>query len=412
MEGAVTPEIGAAKPPQAGGSRSEGTSYGVDKTGGSRSAETSFGVEEFLRIVKSRLQKIAQPPPQEDGQQQAKEGDQQKKEDQRRTAQALLNILNGSERPTDSFKTDVEPIKDESSQEAAPAKSENSDSRPEDKTPDEQTPPQKKSELIEYQNPRIKTDEKGKITTITAIYPEENKVVEFSPYDLVRDMALTVGFSPQQADFIGKHLSGQETNLAETARRFGFLTRDDILGIFKIPQTPQERNKVLQNPNLPQWQRQLITAINALPEVPDAGQIIGFLSSAGIPTDKPIEEAIKKIQNYAEELPDEKKSAYEALIIQAQQQLKQLGETEKTLADAIESHYQKLEAGEDISPEATSPIKTLVELEALGKKISEAQKKEILDKVAKLGKTGGTIIALLAILLIVQSSRELSGGRQ
>ncbi len=147
-------------------------------------------------------------------------------------------------------------------------------------------------------------------------------------------MAATLGLPPHQAELINTHLSGREINLTETARGFGFLTREDIFKIFDIPQTSEQRAKAIQNPNLAQWQRNLIADIDRLnlPEVPDAAQITQLFSLAGIPTDKPIQETMKTIQKYAQNLPPEQKTTYEQLINQAQQQLEQLGETKRNFS--------------------------------------------------------------------------------
>lgn len=366
-------------------------------------ASAEIGVDKLLGIVKKRLERITQPPQGENSTQ----PESKEKQEQRNTAQALLNILNGSEIQTASLTTTIKPKEDQPSQgetpqESTPATSESSVS--EDESPKSAEEPQ----LITYQNVRINY-ENG---TITATDPNGQEV-SFSLSQIAIDMAQTLNLPPHQVELIRAHLSGKQINLAETARSFGFLTRDEIFEIFRIPLTPDKRAEALQNPNLPQWQKKLIAGIDALPQVPDAQQIIQVFSLAEIPTDKPLTEVINTIQKYAEKLPPEQKAAYEQLIIQAQQQLEQLGEESVTLAQTIESHYQKLETGENINPQETlQTIETLLNIESVGKNLSQEKRKEILNKALEKWGKGGIIIILLLTFLILRSSQELTGSRQ
>ncbi len=136
--------------------------------------ETFPSVQKFLGIVKTRLERIASQPRQETSQENPQQPE-NKEEERRNTAQALLNILNASEKPTDSFKTTIKPIEDQPSQETKPAPSEDSSQKP---ATDEQAPTQEKPQLVTYTNPRIATDENGHQIIITT--DPQGKEVKFS----------------------------------------------------------------------------------------------------------------------------------------------------------------------------------------------------------------------------------------
>lgn len=355
--------------------------------------------QRFLAIVTGRLERIAQPPL--ENQQQPKSNEQNEQEN---TARALLSILKEESTPMESFTTTLKPTEKPSTQETTSPQQETPQKS--DVAPSEQPQPSETPQLLTYTN--VKVDYENNIVTAT---DPSGKEVSFPLSDLAADMAKTTGLPEHQVELIISHLSKKEINLAETVRSFGFLTDHDIFDIFGIPKTYEERKKALQNEKLPQWQRELITAIDKinLDEIPTAQQIIEVFSSAGIPTDQPIEKAVKTIQKHVEKLPPEQKEAYKAYI---EKLSKALGETTNTLAAALENHYRKLEAGEEVNDQETRQIiETLLTIETVKKNFSEEKRKEILNKAAKLGKGVGIIMALLSILIVWQSARELSGSK-
>ncbi len=222
------------------------------------------------------------------------------------------------------------------------------------------------------------------------------------------DLARTLGLPDHQIALIEQHLSHQPADLAEIASSFGFLTADEISLLLGIPQDEQAKTALLNDNNTPDWQKALIKKIEQLPEIPKAGDIISLFTAADLPTNQPFNQTLNKLKSYADQLPEERKSAFNQLL----SSVEAIG-ADQTVAQAITSHYQKLEAGEDIDFQETQTlISSLFSAEKFGNQIGEQRRQQIIDRAVKIGKTGGIIAGLLAVLLIWQGAKQSRGSQQ
>jgi len=355
-------------------------------------------VERFLTIVKKRLEREAQPKL-TDGDSTTEETNETQKRRQK-TAKALLDLLNGSD-TVESFTLIQEEIQ--------PTE------QPQERQPQEQQDqqPQIVTKEIHYQNARIIT--KDDSAKFVEAFDENNNKIEIPLANFARMLARGLDLPYHQIKIIEAHLTGQPVeNISEIARNFGFLTKEDLYLILDIPQNPQERAKILKDPNIPQWRKDLIAQlgekIDSISPIPQHEEIASVIEATGIPTDKPLRQAIKTLEGYLPNLPPEQRTAFRQLIDNATQQL----DENQTLAQAISEHYQKLNNGEEIDYETTAQlISNLLSIEKLSKDISEEKKREIIDKAKKIGKGAGIVITLISLLLIwksAQGNRQHQGG--
>jgi hypothetical protein len=354
----------------------------------------SFDVERFLTIVKKKLElEMRQKPVAGDSS--TAETD-QTLEKQQKTAKALLDLLNGTD-TVESFTL----IKEETQQAKQPQEGQSQENQ------NQQT--QITTKEIHYRNALIVT--KNNSAKFVEAFDENNNKIEIPLSNFARGLALGLNLPDHQRKIIEAHIANQPIeNFAEIAKNFGFLTQEDFYQILDIPQNPQERAKILKDPNIPQWRKDLIAKlgekIDSISPIPQQKEIVSVIEVTGIPIDKPLKQAIKKIEEYLPDLPPEQQVAFRQLIENATQQL----DENQTLAQAINEHYQKLDNGEEIDYENTAKlISNLLNIEKLSKDISDERKKEIVNKLKKIGKGSGIVLALISILLVWKSAQ---GNRQ
>jgi hypothetical protein len=347
-----------------------------------KSTETakSSDIERFLTIVKKKLEREIQPRLTVGDSATTETNQTQKK--RQKTAKALLDLINGSDTVA-SFtliQEEVQPVE-----------------QPEEGQSQEQQDqqPQIITKEITYQSARIIT--KDDSVKVVEAFDENNNKIEIPLANFPRMLARGLNLPDHQIKIIETHIAKQPLeNIAEAARNFGFLTQKDLYRILDIPENPQEREKI----NIPQWKKDLITKLDSISPVPQHEEIISVIEVTGIPTDKPLKQAIKTLEGYLSKLPPGKQAVIRELIDNAAQQF----DENKTVAQAISEYYQKLNNGEEIDYENTAQlISDLITIEKLSEDISEEKKREIIDRAKKIGKGTGIVLALISILLVWKS---------
>jgi len=354
----------------------------------------SSDVERFLTIVKKKLEREMRQKPVA-GDSLTAETD-QTQEKQQKTAKALLDLLNGTDTVESFTLIQEETPPTEQTQEGQSQEQQNQQ-------------PQIVTKEIHYQNARIIT--KDDSAKFVEAFDENNNKIEIPLANFARMLARGLDLPDQQIKIIEAHIANQSVeNISEIARSFGFLTKEDLYRILDIPQNPQERAKIIKDPNIDQWRKDLIAKlgekIDSISLIPQQEEIVSVIEATGIPTDKPLKQAIKTLEGYLSKLTPEQQVAFRQLIENATQQL----DENQTLAQAINEHYQKLDNGEEIDYENTAKlISNLLSIEKLSKYISDEKKKEIVNKLKKIGKGAGIVLALISILLVWKSAQ---GNRQ
>jgi hypothetical protein len=342
----------------------------------------------FLTIVKRKLEREMQP--RQAAVNSATTETNQPQEKRQKTAKALLDLLNGSNTVESStlIQEEVQPVEQ-------PAEGQSQEQQ------DQQ--PQIITKKINYQHARIIT--KDDSSQVVEAFDESNNKIEIPLADFARMLARSLDLPDHQIKIIEAHIANQPVeNIAEVARNFGFLTQEDLYRILDIPQNQQEREKIIKDPNIPQWRKDLIAklgnTIDSISPVPQHEEIISVIEVTGIPTDKPLKQAIKTLEGYLPKLPPEQQAVFRQLIENATQQL----DESQTVSQAISEHYQKLNNGEEVDYENTAQlISDLITIEKLSEDISEEKKREIIDRAKKIGKGTGIVLALISILLVWKS---------
>jgi hypothetical protein len=358
----------------------------------------SSDVERFLTIVKKRLGREIQPKP--DGGNSSTKETNQPQEKRQKTAKALLDLLNGSD-TVESFtliQEEIQPVEQ-------PQEGQSQDQKDQK--------PKITTKEIHYQNARIVT--KGDSSQVVEASDENNNKIEIPLVNFARMLARGLDLPDHQIKIIETHLNVQPVdNINEIARNFGFLTQEDLYGILDIPQNQQERGKILNDPNIPQWKKDLIAKlgekIDSISPIPQQEEIVSVIEATGIPTDKPLKQAIKTLERYLPKLPPEQQAAFRQLIENATQQF----DENQTLVQTISEHYQKLNNGEEIDYKDTeNMLKNLLNIEKYSEYISDEKKREIINKAKNIGKWTGIAITFISLLLIwksAQGNRQQQGG--
>lgn len=365
-----------------------------------KNAETakSSDVERFLTIVKKKLEREMQPRPA--AVDSATTETNQPQEKRQKTAKALLDLLNGSD-TIESFTL----IQEEIQTTEQPQEGQSQEQQ------DQQ--PQIITKKINYQHARIIT--KDDSSQVVEAFDENNNKIEIPIANFARMLARGLDLPDHQIKIIEAHIAKQPLeNIAEVARNFGFLTQEDLYRILDIPQNQQEREKIINDPNIPQWRKDLIAklgnTIDSISPIPQQEEIISVIEATGIPTDKPLKQAIKTLEGYLPKLPPEQQAVFRQLIENATQQL----DESQTVSQAISEHYQKLNNGEEINYENTIElISNLLSVEKYSEDISDLKKKEIINKAKNIGKGASIVITLISLLLIwksAQGNRQQQGG--
>jgi hypothetical protein len=358
----------------------------------------SSGVERFLTIVKRKLEREMQP--RQAAVDSATTETNQPQEKRQKTAKALLDLLNGSD-TIESFTL----IQEEIQTTEQPQEGQSQEQQ------DQQ--PQIITKKINYQHARIIT--KDDSAKVVEAFDENNNKIEIPLADFARMLARGLDLPDHQIKIIEAHIANQPVeNIADVARNFGFLTQEDLYRILDIPQNQQEREKIIKDPNIPPWRKDLMaklgSTIDSISPIPQQEEIVSVIEATEIPTDKPLKQAIKKIEEYLPNLPSEQQVAFRQLIENATQQL----DENQTLAQAIREHYQKLNNGEEIDYKDTeNMLKNLLNIEKYSEYISDEKKREIINKAKNIGKWAGIAITLISLLLIwksAQSNRQQQGG--
>lgn len=328
----------------------------------------------LLDIVKRRLAGIAEQLKKQDIQELAN------------TAQVLLEILNGSINPMASLTTTLKPIQEQ------PAPTTDGEELPSPEGPQPEEPqPQT------YNNIRIV---EGGIVVAT---DSQGRDVRFSFLELVVDMARTVGLPEHYIEVIKAQVERAQLNRDQEeslARRFGFFTQKFLCELFDIPTDKEERQKALNNPDIPDPVKELIRAIDTLPTLPDAKDVCQVLSKAKLPITEPLSGVIGKLRKFTSQLPDkEQQKLLQTFINQIEEQIaKESGAVNQTLADLITNYYQQLNAGEDVEVNLPELIALLADVRSWQQQESQQKKQQIIEnvenKIGKWGKAGKIGLAL------------------
>jgi len=249
--------------------------------------------------------------------------------------------------------------------------------------------------------------------------PEENQLLPDITPQIIIESYLKTAFPDitenQLINFSGLILNEKNISIESYAHSLGYVTRDNLAEILGIPKEPEKRREFLAKPENKKYQKVAEkiygtgeTGSTAIPEIPEAQDIIGVLETAGINPQENLQKIKEKIKEHFKSNLGE--NAQNHSVMQLISGLESKIEENKTLAEIINTHYSTIESGEKPKDNLQELLPAIKNLYDVNGNINEQKAKELKEKITKTGKAIGVGAALIFAILLWRAMTESQGG--